>query len=226
MSRARQQSGFTLIELLVVVAIIALLLAMLLPSMQRARTAARITKAHAELRSIAVALELYMDNNDGQLPPTRFSCSMRSAYELPGELGRNHYLPHSRKLVTSSVGDAFIDAVAMRDVFLPSETYKYRAVGTAILNETTLLEPPHGASLWVPDAFPHCSEPEGRYYLDPDESPVRYALWSIGPDVDSPKFKETPGHMPIPDRYWCKGSGDTGVITHFQGSDGRFYMSR
>lgn len=228
MNRARQHTvGFTLVELLVVIAIIALLISILLPALGHARISARIVVAHAELRNIALALQLYSDHNDGQLPPTRFSCSMRTAWELPIELGQDHYLPQHEKLVEDpySGHDFFISAVQMRDVFNPSETYRYRAVGSAILNETTLLEPPNGASLWVPDDFPYGDEEDGQYYYDPSETPVRYALWSVGPDRESPKFEYVPGHMPVPKRYWCRGAADSGVITHFQGRDGRPYQS-
>lgn len=219
------RAAWTLVELLVSLALVALLVALLVPALGRARRAARIVSAHAELRQIELALQMYADTNGGALPPTRFSCSLRAAYELPIELGRQRYLPHGRKLVENEAGQGLVEAVQMRDVFNPGQTYKYRAVGAALMNETTLLEPPQGAALWVPDGFPDCSAATGRYYYDPRESPVRYAVWSVGPDPDAPKLRHTPGRQPLPRRYWCRGSADTGVITHFQGRDGRAYMS-
>jgi prepilin-type N-terminal cleavage/methylation domain-containing protein len=219
--------AFTLIELLVVVAIIAVLLSLLLPAMRTARISARIVRAHAELRHIELALQMYADTNEGRLPPTRFSCNLRSGDELPVELSRQRFLPYQDKLVRDSHtgGGFFIGAVQMGDVFNPSETYKYRAVGPAILNETTLMLPPNGARLWVPDDFPDCAGEGGRYYRDPKESPVRYAVWSVGPDPNSPKFINVPGQMPVPRRFWCQRATDTGIITHFQGRDGRAYVS-
>lgn len=207
------------------VAIIALLISLLLPALQYGKTAARIVRAHAELRGIEVALRLYMDDWRDQLPPTRFSCSMRTAYELPVELGEDRYLPYDQKFVQTPWGDGFVGAVQMQDVFAPEETYKYRAVGAAIMNEFTLLEPPNGASLWVPTTFPDCEGEAVREYKDPQKSPVRFAIWSIGPDRDSPRFAHIPGQMPIPSRFWCRGASDSGVITHFQGRDGKRYMS-
>lgn len=204
--------GFTLIELLVAIAILSLLVSILLPSLSRAAILARIAKAHAELRGITVALEMYRHEADGRLPPTRFSCSSRTAYELPIEL--TPYLPRGRK--------GPVEIVAVRDAFHADRTYKYRAVGAAIMNESTILE--SAATLWVPDGFPGCDGQTGRYYNDPEDSPVRYAVWSIGPDPNSPKF-DIPGRIPVPSRYWLASASDTGVITHFEDRNGNMHLS-
>jgi prepilin-type N-terminal cleavage/methylation domain-containing protein/prepilin-type processing-associated H-X9-DG protein len=60
--------GFTLIELLVVVAIIALLISILLPSLQRAKRQARQLKCCTNLRTQGQAAFLYADDNEGRLP--------------------------------------------------------------------------------------------------------------------------------------------------------------
>lgn len=62
------RSGFTLIELLVVVAIIALLVSILLPTLKRARTAARTVKCVSNLRQIGTAMTMYFNNNKGWFP--------------------------------------------------------------------------------------------------------------------------------------------------------------
>ena len=57
--------GFTLIELLVVIAIIALLLAILMPALQRVKKQARSVGCQANLRQWGLVFSLYMDDNDG-----------------------------------------------------------------------------------------------------------------------------------------------------------------
>ncbi|MFB3890443.1 MAG: prepilin-type N-terminal cleavage/methylation domain-containing protein [Phycisphaerae bacterium] len=60
--------GFTLIELLVVIAIIALLLSILVPSLQTAREMSRSTVCMTNLRNIHAALTLYAEDWNGWMP--------------------------------------------------------------------------------------------------------------------------------------------------------------
>jgi len=60
--------GFTLIELLVVIAIIALLMAILLPSLQRARKQAKALVCQANLKQWGQVLAVYLEDNAGRLP--------------------------------------------------------------------------------------------------------------------------------------------------------------
>lgn len=63
--RVQISSAFTLIELLVVVAIIALLIAILLPSLAKAKGTAQMVACQSNMHQIGVALQTYaMDNND------------------------------------------------------------------------------------------------------------------------------------------------------------------
>jgi prepilin-type N-terminal cleavage/methylation domain-containing protein/prepilin-type processing-associated H-X9-DG protein len=63
------RKGFTLIELLVAIAIIALLTAILLPSLRLAGEQARQVACAANLRNLGLALVSYIDNNEQCLPP-------------------------------------------------------------------------------------------------------------------------------------------------------------
>jgi len=60
--------GFTLVELLVVIAIIALLLSILMPSLSKARSAAKRMVCASNLKQINLAMRLYLDSNNDTYP--------------------------------------------------------------------------------------------------------------------------------------------------------------
>jgi prepilin-type N-terminal cleavage/methylation domain-containing protein len=65
MSVKRQNRGFTLIELLVVISIIAILMAIMMPSLSKAREQARTIVCSSQLKDIGAAFNFYaMDNNN------------------------------------------------------------------------------------------------------------------------------------------------------------------
>ena len=83
----RATTGFTLIELLVVIAIIAILAAMLLPALSKAKERALRINCASNLKQIGIGVVMYAGDNDDKLPPNRVNATSGSVW-YPYEIGR------------------------------------------------------------------------------------------------------------------------------------------
>jgi prepilin-type N-terminal cleavage/methylation domain-containing protein/prepilin-type processing-associated H-X9-DG protein len=79
---ARRSRGFTLIELLVVIAIIGILAAMVFPVFARARESARKAVCLSNVKNIALAIQMYLADNNDVLPPTETRAEVHDYYEV------------------------------------------------------------------------------------------------------------------------------------------------
>ena len=112
-------TAFTLIELLVVIAIIAVLAAVLLPVLSKGKEAGRSTACISNLHQIGLALQMYVDGNQNQLPVMRdrsMDTNAPATNALPSpdivlkiELGNTNVLrcPSDNKLLFEQTGSSY-----------------------------------------------------------------------------------------------------------------------
>jgi len=81
----RKSKAFTLIELLVVIAIIGILAAMVFPVFARARESARKSVCLSNVKNIALAVQMYLADNNDTLPPGEHNSTVLDYFEvIPG----------------------------------------------------------------------------------------------------------------------------------------------
>ncbi|MFI4911663.1 MAG: prepilin-type N-terminal cleavage/methylation domain-containing protein [Sedimentisphaeraceae bacterium JB056] len=115
------KKGFTLIELLVVISIIAVLMSILMPSLQKVRQMAKLTICQSNLKQIAQAAILYASEMDGKFPPSivlrqdqsSFNWPSFMAYQPTSTFPENHPLTNPEQRILSNylgerVGDGEI----------------------------------------------------------------------------------------------------------------------
>lgn len=80
-------NGFTLIELLVVISIISILIAILLPSLAKARQSSRNVKCLASLKQIGMIMHTYCNDYDDYYPYSNFNwIELTWTYAYPGKV--------------------------------------------------------------------------------------------------------------------------------------------
>ena len=137
-SSARPQAGprfvrlaFTLIELLVVIAIIAILAAMLLPALAKAKSKAQQANCLSNLKQSGIALNLYIDDNNGYFPYVSVDARLIDPADASGSkliwtkfLGP--YMPQRGGKLTSQESRVFV---------CPATTYKNLINGVVPVND-------------------------------------------------------------------------------------------
>lgn len=160
--------GFTLIELLIVVAIIAILAAIAVPNFLEAQTRAKVSRARADMRSIATAIEAYrVDNN--QYPLATVDAPFGNAFvatafqqtfiaQLTTPIAYMTSVPFD-----SFMGDMLVD-------MLTGDTRRYFDYRRTFF--------PASAGYFTIDEIATGS----MYNINASQAPQSWLLWSVGPD--------------------------------------------
>jgi prepilin-type N-terminal cleavage/methylation domain-containing protein/prepilin-type processing-associated H-X9-DG protein len=145
----RKNNGFTLIELLVVIAVIALLLSILMPALNKAKDLAMGAACKGNLKNYTLAVAMYCDDNDGKFPQAE-RCYFSQLSAFPVESGVSDYLhlrwcngdidlkshPEYGGQVFPYIADArsFICPAFKRLAIRNSDDQFYQAYGSSIRN--------------------------------------------------------------------------------------------
>jgi prepilin-type N-terminal cleavage/methylation domain-containing protein len=144
--------GFTLIELLIVVAIIAILAAIAVPNFLEAQTRSKVSRAKADMRSVATAMEAYYVDNNSYVPGNSFGVAGRVPAGSAGVPSPNNLV-----LERLSTPVAYITTGMMSDPFKARKRSGSVIGGTPPLNATMT-----NTSAWT--ATPMEGDPQNFLY--------------------------------------------------------------
>ncbi|RMH14553.1 MAG: type II secretion system protein [Planctomycetota bacterium] len=112
--------GFTLLDVLVAVAVIALLIAILAPTLSTVQETSRRVVCSSNLRQLGLGLQLYADDSRGQLPPSAF---LRYGTDQSSEMMTLRLSPDTRIRVTRDGWDGL--GILYRTEYLPTSGIFY-----------------------------------------------------------------------------------------------------
>ena len=199
--------GFSLIELLTVLAVLLIVVALAAPPLRASIERSQVARVVSDLQTVEVALEAYRTDHNCY-PPVVVSCmslDKEEVLQLPQELADGGYLPKNTRTKTSTL---------LEDPFHPGSTYKYAAPEHYWMNGSKQED---RYPVWVPSDFPSCQVTTGKADDSPN-SPLAWAVWSIGPRPD--KTKALNSKAPTAGFTWYRQTGDNGVIGRYKQRNG------
>lgn len=127
-----RRGGFTLVELLVVIGIIAVLISVLLPALNRARQSANSLTCQAKLKQIGQAIQIYANENKDSLPIGTFDGVMDGSTMTTRQAKGTEYTVLLANLMSRKGGTWGEQAQAggnIRGIFSDVDTVEYDTVG-------------------------------------------------------------------------------------------------
>jgi prepilin-type N-terminal cleavage/methylation domain-containing protein/prepilin-type processing-associated H-X9-DG protein len=159
-----RRRGFTLIELLVVIAIIGILAAMVFPVFARARESARKAVCLSNVKNIALALQMYLGDNNDCFPPQEHRQEVIDFFNLmPGDSGRDD--PKGNAWSTGNCGVIRDGQPYLKWAVLMDEYVKNRDVWRC---PSAKMQSGAGFIYPVPDWFGYLKGTQGQWGRDND----------------------------------------------------------
>lgn len=183
------QSGFTLIELLASIGIIAVLSALLVPTVAKIRSSADSTKCSSNLRQLGIAINLYATENDDR---------------LPGPIGSGV----GRALVNNQTGQLIYHLQPYLELSAPTSTATYpRILQCPALRGTLMGTQSNWYDVTTYVGYSNNDLPTAKQYLS-DRTVVdgNSQSWPVGPWGRSNSTPGTPGWK----RSWLADSINPG----------------
>lgn len=206
MNKIVETKAFTLIELLIVVAIIAILAAIAVPNFLEAQTRSKVSRSHADLRTISLGMELYrLDNNN--YPYTEdvglAFWIVPGGYPFQGNGRQPGGITSPIAYLTSVPRDAFnhsfTDPGTGQLIFGKGPLYYDRAGfgfkdGVYVPNRPTVI-PADAVGTQKLDGIGTDTQVSDRGLM-----PSEYVLYSLGPDLDL-FVRNNAGNIAVGSRY-------------------------
>ena len=140
----RREKGFTLIELLVVIAIIALLVSILLPSLNRARELAKRAVCSANLHGLGQAFALYAGENSDSWPWIELSGSA----QFTADVGTQYNISLNTSTGGNNTSDRSITAILFLLVRGGQPASLFNCPSDSVSQESELLKDPNNDYYW------------------------------------------------------------------------------